>query len=264
MSVTVLAENISSDGKFASEHGLSLFIETEDKKILFDMGQTDLFLENARLLGVDIGSVELAVLSHGHYDHGGGLEAFLNENENAPVYVSRYAFEPHYNALGKYIGLDAALGKRERLVFADGKTEIAKGVTLFGGRGGSTLETLGARGMQVMGDSGLEPDDFRHEQYLLIEEKGKRYLFSGCSHRGAAEIREYYNPDVFLGGFHYSKVDVASSEGRKLLLSEAERLFCGNTVYLTCHCTGREQFEFLRSLCPERLRYISSGDRVEL
>ena len=68
-----------------SEHGLSLFIETEEHKILFDMGQSDAFIKNALSLGIDIAKVDIAVISHGHYDHGGGLRYFLELNRSAPI-----------------------------------------------------------------------------------------------------------------------------------------------------------------------------------
>jgi 7,8-dihydropterin-6-yl-methyl-4-(beta-D-ribofuranosyl)aminobenzene 5'-phosphate synthase len=105
-------ENTSCREDLACEHGLRLYIETENHKILFDAGQSAAFAENAEKLGVDLRKVDLAVLSHGHYDHGGGLERFLEINQKAPVYVSSYAFEPHYSANG-YIGLDLQLQGRE-------------------------------------------------------------------------------------------------------------------------------------------------------
>ncbi|MDY0303692.1 MAG: MBL fold metallo-hydrolase, partial [Sphaerochaeta sp.] len=75
MRVTVLVENTSCKSSIGAQHGLSLFIETEDKRILFDMGADDLFLKNAEALGIDLKTVDLAILSHGHWDHGGGIAA---------------------------------------------------------------------------------------------------------------------------------------------------------------------------------------------
>ena len=84
MKITALIENTSARG-LPTEHGLSLFVETAERKFLFDMGQTDLFARNAETLGIDLTTVDFAVLSHGHYDHGGGLKAFLALNDHAPV-----------------------------------------------------------------------------------------------------------------------------------------------------------------------------------
>jgi 7,8-dihydropterin-6-yl-methyl-4-(beta-D-ribofuranosyl)aminobenzene 5'-phosphate synthase len=121
MIVKVLAENTTSSEALGSEHGLSLYIETETHKILFDTGASGLFAENAEKMGVDLTRVDLAVISHGHYDHGGGLKTFLGINNWAKLYLHQKAFEPHYaNRLGgvkAYIGLDESLLQcRKRLL----------------------------------------------------------------------------------------------------------------------------------------------------
>ena len=264
MKITVLAENTSVCENIGAEHGLSLFIETKDTKLLFDMGQTDLFAENAAKLGADLSAVGFAVLSHGHYDHGGGLWTFLSLNKTAPVFLSPYAFEPHFNALGKDIGLDKRAADGDRFVFCEGVTEIAPGITLFGGKCGSPLDTPGAKGMKTEGEKGLVPDDFRHEQYLLIKEDGRKFLFSGCSHRGASEIATYFSPDVFIGGFHFSKTDPETAEGKAFFRREAEALLGACGKYYTCHCTGKTQFEVLKKYMGGRLVCISSGETIEI
>ena len=96
MKLKVLSENTTSSEKLGSEHGLSLYIETETHKILFDTGASGLFAENAKKLGVDLTMVDLAVISHGHYDHGGGLKTFLGINNHANIYLHQNAFELHY------------------------------------------------------------------------------------------------------------------------------------------------------------------------
>lgn len=94
MIIKVLVENSTKDPCLQAEHGLSLYMECGPHRILFDMGQTDAFRKNAEKMGVDLTKVDCAVLSHGHYDHGGGLRAFLQVNDHAPIYVHKRAFEP--------------------------------------------------------------------------------------------------------------------------------------------------------------------------
>jgi 7,8-dihydropterin-6-yl-methyl-4-(beta-D-ribofuranosyl)aminobenzene 5'-phosphate synthase len=85
MIIKVLAENTSATNDLCSEHGLSLYIETKGHKLLFDTGASAFFAENAIKMNVDLSAVDLAVISHGHYDHGGGLKTFLNINTCARV-----------------------------------------------------------------------------------------------------------------------------------------------------------------------------------
>ena len=89
MRISVLCENTAYKKEFEGEHGLSLLISTDKHKILFDAGQTDLFLRNGARLGEDLKDVDMVVLSHGHYDHGGGLFKFLSLNDKAKVYINK-------------------------------------------------------------------------------------------------------------------------------------------------------------------------------
>lgn len=256
MKITALTENISHIDGIGAEHGLSLYIETEEHKILFDMGQTDLFAQNAEALGINLSDVDIAVLSHGHYDHGGGLKTFLILNERAPVYINKYAFEPHYNGTEKYIGLDTALKNNERLIFTGDTCVIGDGITLCSCNGKNRNHDLGNFGLLLMKGDIFLPDDFRHEQYLLIEENGKRILISGCSHKGIMDIAEWFRADVIVGGFHYSKLPLDER-----LEEYARYLNSFDTEFYTCHCTGAQQYEFMKNYMP-RLHYLSCGETV--
>ncbi len=204
MKITALTENTSAFG-LPVEHGLSLFIEVNGRALLFDTGQTALFADNASRLNIDLRDVDICVLSHGHYDHGGGLERFLEINSKAPVFLSRYAFEPHFNG-ERYIGLDTSLMDSDRLVFTDGVTKIADDMTLYSCNEREKKLDLGSFGLNAEHSGRLIPDDFRHEHYLLIEENGRRVLISGCSHKGIINIVDWFKPDVLVGGFHFNKL----------------------------------------------------------
>ncbi|MBQ9746700.1 MAG: MBL fold metallo-hydrolase [Clostridia bacterium] len=264
MKITALLENTARRGDMRTEHGLSLYIETETHKILFDMGQTDAFYENAKTLGIDLAEVDFAVISHGHYDHGGGLAKFLEINAHAPVYIMRDAFLPHYNAKGKYIGLDTALVKEPRIVFTDNiydEFSIAKDITLYSCNCREPRMEHDSCGLTELNYGMLSPDTFFHEQYLQIEnigEDAKCVVISGCSHKGILNIADWFCPDVIVGGFHFSKKPLDEK-----LAAMAAALDEYGTVYYTCHCTGAEQFEFMRERM-KKLHYLACGESIEL
>jgi len=257
MKITVLVENTSEYG-LPAEHGLSLYIETGEKKILFDTGQAVLFADNAENLGINLADVDLAVISHGHYDHGGGLSRFLSENSKAPVYINRHAFEPHYNAEGKYIGLDISLKDSERLIYTNDTEEICNGITLYSCNNKTTDFKIDSSGLTMMQDGKILAEDFRHEQYLLVNECEKNVLISGCSHKGILNIVSWFRPDVLIGGFHFMNI----SPGEQLV-SYAQTLDSCNTVYYTCHCTGTAQYNFMKQYM-KNLHYISAGQIINI
>ena len=259
MVITVLLENVSLRETLTAEHGLSLHIEAAGHRILFDTGASDAFARNADVLGIDLRSVDFAVLSHGHYDHGGGLSAF-RQRSDAPVYLRREAFGAHRNALGKYIGLDPALNRDPNLLFPDELHTLAPGITLWGPEPGK--HAIDSAGLTA-GDP-PQPDSFLHEQYLLVEEEGKRICFSGCSHRGIRNIAERFRPDILIGGFHFMKLDPEGVEDRRRLEEAANALLALPTVYYTGHCTGQAAYDFLKARMGDRLHSIHTGDIIRL
>lgn len=250
MKVITLIENSTCAEHLVCEHGLSLYLETGSHKILFDMGQSGAFSDNAEKLGVDLSRADFAVLSHGHYDHGGGMARFLEINSSAPVYVNQYAFQPHFNAGGKDIGLNPGLPK-SRIRFVEGSLSLAPGIT---------LQTVPFPPTDTAGMTACDGqiEDFRHEQYLLVEKAGKRILISGCSHKGIVAIAEHFRPDVLIGGFHFMK-----TEDEAILRSSAERLLALDCTYYTGHCTGEKQFDFLKTILGSRLHKITTGSVLE-
>ncbi len=258
MKITALLENTTTRLDLSAEHGLSLYIETAGHKILFDMGQTDLFSRNAAVLDIDLAAVDIAVLSPGHYDHGGGLARFLSLNHTAPVYVNRHAFEPHYHDTTKYIGLDTTLARHEQLLFTEDTAVLADGITLHSCKQVRKHYDLGAFGLTILENGVFRPEDFRHEQYLLVEEGRRRILFSGCSHRGILDIVSWFQPDILIGGFHFSKLPLDDT-----LRSYAKYLDGFPTEYYTCHCTGEAQFSFMKSHI-KNLHRLSCGDVIEV
>jgi len=261
--IKVLLENTQARPDVQTEHGLSLYIETERHKLLFDMGQTDSFAVNARLLGVELGDVDIAVLSHGHYDHGGGISRFMELNHSAPIYLSRYAFESHYSGTERYIGLDTALAGNSRFITVPDHLQIDDGLELFSCNRLPRLYLTDSAGLTVRCGSKFVPDDFRHEQYLLIHDGEHRVLISGCSHKGILNITKWFHPDVLVGGFHFMKLDL-DGDGKKAITCAAKELNSYPTSFYTCHCTGVEQYNYMKKLMGEKLQYLACGQEIVL
>ena len=280
MRVTVLMENATPSSRLAARHGLSLWIELADgRRVLFDMGPDDAFVANARALGVDVATADLAVLSHGHYDHGGGLPAFLAAcraaGRDVPVYVREGAFDEHASgspARHHAIGLDPALAcdPQVTVVPAGEARELGGGLTLFSAaRRDHPTALSNARLMErVRGE--LVADRFSHEQSLLVVEGGLRCLFSGCSHGGILNIMDAAEElaggplDAVVAGFHLMNPSGGTVEDARLTSELAAELSARTARYLTFHCTGTDAFALLRDTLGERVGYLHVGSRVEL
>ena len=262
MKLYTLIENTTCAETHACEHGLSLYIEANGQRILFDAGQTGAFADNAEKMGVDLAKVDLCILSHGHYDHGGGLKRFLEVNDHAKIYVSRHAFGDYYNADEKYIGLDWELLSEERIVFVGDNLTLSDTLSLHSCPNYPQVYFTPAYGMQVKRRDQLEADDFRHEQYLLIREGERRIIVSGCSHRGVMNLKTWFAPDVLIGGFHLMSLD-PEKEATRLKFTALE-LMKQETVYYTGHCTGEKQYELLKSHMGERLQRLTTGAVFEI
>jgi 7,8-dihydropterin-6-yl-methyl-4-(beta-D-ribofuranosyl)aminobenzene 5'-phosphate synthase len=115
---------------------------------------------------------------------------------------------------------------------------------------------FGSCGLNMIQDGRMTEDDFRHEQYLLVVENGKRILFSGCSHRDILNIMHWFRPDICIGGFHLSKLPLDET-----LAGYAKALDAYPTAYYTGHCTGTAQYQFMKERM-RNLHYLSVGDTV--
>lgn len=264
MKITALVEN-TSDNDAKAVHGLSFYIETKSHQILFDLGPDKTLFENAKREGIDLSAVDTVVISHGHVDHGGALKRFLEVNKKAKIYVQRSAYEPHYTKalfLKVNIGLDKATAENGNVVLLDGDCEIDGELSLFVSKAEDKIKSQANKALFA----GNEPDDFKHEQNLLICEN-KTVLFTGCAHSGVIAILESMNgvrPDYCIGGFH-----VYNPVSRKTVpafqLEELSDALCeyGDVRFYTCHCTGKKAFDFLRER-HENIGYFGCGNSVEL
>lgn len=268
MKIQVLVENTSCDKAYHCVHGLSLYIETQKHKILFDLGPGKQLFYNAAKMKIDLTEVDIVVISHGHNDHGGSLKSFLALNKKARIYIRASAFEPYYyKVLGfkSYIGLDTSIKGNHRFVFSKDNEIIDEELQLFS-YGSKTDHSFAASdSLLIKTNRQYYPDTFLHEQNLLIREKDTYTLLSGCAHSGITGIIEKAEqligktPDTVIGGFHLYHLPVKKEENANYLVQLAHKLKIKNTNYYTCHCTGLKQYAILHREMGERMNYLSTG-----
>lgn len=263
MRVTMLVENIAADPTLRAEHGLSLYIETGKHRILFDTAQSDAFIRNAEALGIDLAAVDMAVISHGHYDHTRGLPHFFALNDHAPVYLQKRAFERHGASDGRNIGMDPALRESGRFIFTEDELRLDEGITLCSCNAAPRPFESNSSGLFMFPDGRPVQDDFEHEQYLCIRKGDRNVVISGCSHKGILNIMHWLHPEVLIGGFHFMGLELPGS-GEDALEHAAKALTAYETEYYTGHCTGKKQFDFLKARMGERLHYFAGGMSLEI
>lgn len=260
MKVKVLVCDSARTG-YIAEHGLSLYIETARKKILFDFGQTDAFSVNAERIGADLSAVDFALLSHDHYDHGGGLGKFFELNPTAPVFAADGIFGMRYSRGGsKYVGIDRTLKGNPRFVSVGKRFEADEGICISALDSSDVIYPVSGDGLFTLNGSKLLPDDFSHERYLLIEENGKRVLVSGCSHKGILNIVNRFRPDIFIGGFHLC--GAIEKYGEEHVLDIAKMLDGFGGTYFTMHCTGDAEYRLMKTVLGKKLNELKAGEEL--
>ena len=269
MKATVLIDNIAH-GEMKKQWGLSFFIEHNGKKILLDTGSSALFLQNAEKLGIDIAGVDFGVLSHAHYDHSDGMEHFFMKNSKAKFYLSDKCKENCYGKrwiFSKYIGIKKGLMAkyRNRILYTNGIKEISEGVYLTP-HCTKDLHKIGkSTGIYIKQNGKLIPDNFEHEQSLVIRTEKGLVIFNSCSHGGADNIinetAEFFPGEkiyALVGGFHLYR----SCEEEVRALAERIKQTGTEKIY-TGHCTGEKAFEILHKELGEKAVQLYVGLEIE-
>ncbi len=268
-----LVEDTPGSGQCGSEHGLSFYVETAKHRLLVDCGATELFLKNAALLGAELSGVDTVIISHGHYDHAGGVPAFARMNPDAKIYIQASAREDYYHLTEKgekYIGMPPGVRELPQCVWVEGDLRIDGELFLFSGIRGNKYPSGGNLSLKRKRGECFEQDTFAHEQCLVIAQGGRRILMSGCAHSGIANILDRYreifgqDPDVAISGFHLAQKAAYSAEETEVIRQLARELAEKDTLFFTGHCTGQPAFALMKEIMGEKLRGIHSGDGINL
>jgi 7,8-dihydropterin-6-yl-methyl-4-(beta-D-ribofuranosyl)aminobenzene 5'-phosphate synthase len=248
---------------------LSLFIQYSSGSILFDTGSSGAFLPNAVKLGINCQDVSHVVISHHHYDHGGGLAVFLAANLHARINLRQndtedYYFKPFW-FVSRYVGLDTRVYEQypTRFTFISQFAEIAPGVFILTKIPRAHPIPKGNRYIYTKKNGRYQLDTFDHELVLVIKELDRLVVFTGCSHSGILNMVEavtqhfpYLPIKAVLGGFHMiglpftnnmaENVQSVKNIGNQLLKFPIEKIYTG-------HCTGKKAFGVLKRVLGEKL-----------
>ena len=186
MRIINIIENTAGKNDCIPEHGLCFYVETKKHKILVDTGASGLLVENADQLGIDLADVDTVVITHGHYDHGGGILSFADLNDTATIYISEHAFQKFYSTSRgrrpRYIGLSRKVKDLPQLeILEDGVTKIDDELTIFSDIGDRYENPQTNSTLFIKEGSELVEDDFRHEQCLVVSSGGKNIIFGLCT-----------------------------------------------------------------------------------
>lgn len=273
--VTVLIDNTTESEALKAEHGLSILITAEDGyRLLLDTGDTDAFLQNADVMGADLNALDALVLSHGHFDHTGGLMPLVEQRiPPKEIYFGSFFFAPRYRReLGRMRGISARIQEidlmKHRLNYYMLNRSICyplhDGIWLVTGfPSGNRFEAPVKTMVRRIGDEFLV-DDFSDEIAVVLEQEDSLSIVSGCSHSGMINICQrvsnyFQRPvDTFIGGTHLMDADSARirSTIRALEFLKVRRV-------AACHCNGAEATEVfareLRGFVP-----VHSGSVIEI
>jgi 7,8-dihydropterin-6-yl-methyl-4-(beta-D-ribofuranosyl)aminobenzene 5'-phosphate synthase len=265
MKITTLIENLASKPGLVAEHGLSIYIETDTRKILFDTGQSGLFIQNAQVLNIDISQIDTVILSHGHYDHTGGLYPFLEKNTKANVYAKRGIFDAKYSK-NRFVGTphnEQLLNNR--LIYIDRLTEIAPNIFIVPEITISEPLDTHFKELTIKKGENHITDEFADELFLVINQCEQLQIITACSHRGITNIcntaHKQFNLPVqnIIGGFHMKECTLEQYVQITHYLRELSPKSIG-----VCHCTGVEKFAEIYNECDSRVFYNFTGSVLEL
>jgi len=270
ISITILIDNIPSEN-LRSEHGLSLWINYGEKRILFDTGQSNLILRNAKILDIDLANTDAIVISHGHYDHTGCLSNVLNIASNAKIYLHPAATEPKFSrkasgaiSIGMPDSAKKALQGRH-VIWTATPAQLFPGIAVTGQVPRmNDFEDVG--GAFFVDENCRKSDDLLDDQTLFIETAKGLIVVLGCAHSGVVNTLDYISKSTgqnkiyaVIGGMHL----INASQMRIANTIDAFKKY-GIQKIVPLHCTGRKAMVDLKNSFGNKCLLWGAGGRIGL
>ncbi len=275
LKITILTENLVRRRNLLAEHGLSLWIEDGAEKVLFDAGQTDVYLHNAKELNIDLTEAHAIVVSHGHYDHGGGLAYFPRKARWPRVFVHPEAFlgkfekmkdsSEQYKAIGIPWGVGDLDHLDKHLLFNTSTMQIGENMFICSGIPQTTGFELPSAKLMVKKDDQMVVDDLHDEQILVCQREQGLVVILGCSHPGIVNCLKFVQQlfpgktiQTIIGGMHLENANEYRLRQTITFLSQL------NASIVPLHCTGQNVIWQMKQEMGERVLIRSTGEEIKL
>ena len=272
--ITILVENtVGVSKKLIGERGLSILIETPDIKILFDTGAKGNLLLNAIAMGVDLKSINFLVMSHGHYDHSGGMQAFLRFRSAIPVYARPDFFSLHYanSPEKRYIGVPFRIEELESLgaqfIFTRKPKQIAPNIWISGEIPRNTeFERVDNHLICLKDNAEFVPDPLYDDMSLYLSTPEGLVIISGCAHAGLVNTIKHAQKitgikDIYgiIGGTHLGPASAFQLEATiDFFKSLNLKLLAAN------HCAGFEVMSKLYNVFSSKFHFAPAATTFSL
>ena len=267
--IKILVDNTAARADLNGEHGLSLWIEYKERHVLFDTGQSNRLIRNARMLGIDLTGTDAIILSHGHYDHTGGLSSVINMASKVKICLHPAATEPKFSRealTAKSIGMPDSAEKALQschVIWTVTPAQLFPGMSVTGQVPRmNDFEDVG--GDFFVDQNCRKPDDLLDDQTLFIESARGLVVVLGCAHSGVANILDY------ITGLTGQKTVYALIGGMHLRNASPMRI--ANTIQalkkyeiqeiVPLHCTGQKALEDLKNAFGDKCLSSGTGGQI--
>lgn len=273
LAITVLVNDKSSYPQLAVEHGLSIWIEADDHRIIFDTGKSSLLIKNAGLLGIDLSVAEFMILSHGHYDHTGGVDKVLELNPEIKVFCHPALFIPRYSRQPdgrmKPIGINSSASVSldrvyDKISWVNEPLQIIDGIYVTGPiPRKNDFEDTG--GHFFFDKDGICTDPVMDDLSIWFETSKGLVMVTGCCHSGLVNTIQYVTSiaqmsiTTLIGGFHLLN---ASGERIEKTIKYLKKQSIKSIMPL--HCTGENSVAMLRRAIGDIVKEGSTGTQMKL